>query len=278
MGVLRSQLPHSSDGLGVNVKKSSTRLMKILRQAFESAENEYDVEIPSGGVVHVRKNPAPGVEVRVTETAKDGGPSGDTVTAFSAGVDMPATYPAGLPFLNGIPMAVIESGPGSETTMCVWDLAEGSPAKGWGERLREEVGALEAMPPVSELVEEWKTRVAIREGDPSDGAQAEPPLREYANRFRDLLSEDRLTDLVKLWTPHPEQAKRLETLTNQLLSDSLKDGWTLVDGPAESATPLGQNLRLHREGKKREITVVAFGPTGALMLRDSPAPGDRPEQ
>jgi len=98
-------------------------LANVMKTALESPDDSGEVEIEDQ-VLQFRKNPAPGIRLRV-EPAPGGAAEGAVfATVFEQSEARPSDYPSGIPFLSGLVAAVLTVPGETQTTNVQWHVED----------------------------------------------------------------------------------------------------------------------------------------------------------
>jgi hypothetical protein len=98
-------------------------LANVMKTALESPDDSGEVEI-EGQVLQYRKDPAPGVRLRVEPTPGAGPEGALFATVFEQSEAPPNDYPSGIPFLAGRVAAVLTAPGETRTTNVQWHVED----------------------------------------------------------------------------------------------------------------------------------------------------------
>ncbi|NIR45797.1 MAG: hypothetical protein GWN99_15295 [Gemmatimonadetes bacterium] len=118
--------------------KEYERLATVMKKALESGEDEGEVT-DNGSTLRFKKNPAPGIRLRIEPKPGDEGARRFEGTVYDAAPDRPEGYPDQLPFLPD-QACMVMTVPGTSGASVQWQVDDAQATAGELERLSEADG------------------------------------------------------------------------------------------------------------------------------------------
>jgi len=222
-----------------------------------------EIQSESGQRIRVKRDPGPGIELRLTPVEPAEYASPWSVLSVRAVDARPDLYPTSLPFVPGVCALILEMG---DHITAAWRTSKAASCP---------APSVEPDAELQALFEKLKSiREEHRPTDAASRAEAGEKVKAAIEAL-DPGSRAKLEELSVAMRPEPAVAEEAERIFGVLSEASAKDGWHVIE-KQETETPVRTlGVRLERGSLSRRINMMAmFGPGSSVILMQGPRDED----